>query len=191
MTYRNNFTVSKLSYVILSLALLTVPLRWIGALFLSVLVHECGHLLALKILHIPVFKLNVSEKGVCMITGEMLAWQEMICALAGPFAGLSLLFLGQLLPRTAFCALFHSAMNLLPVYPLDGGRFLHGAVHYFCKSDTLRICAITDRWAVIATSIVGLYFTFKLGHAVLLLLLLVRICTASNITCKEALERVQ
>ena len=47
---------------------------------------------------------------------------EGICALAGPLGSFLLISFCHVLPYTAVCGLFQGLFNLLPVYPLDGGR---------------------------------------------------------------------
>lgn len=54
------------------------------------------------------------------------AGREVLCALAGPLGGFLLLFLLHSAPRIALCAFVQSVCNLIPVYPLDGGRALYG-----------------------------------------------------------------
>lgn len=57
-------------------------------------------------------------------TGDMSPAEAVICALSGPLGGLLLTLTIGYLPRLALCALVQSIFNLLPFYPLDGGRAL-------------------------------------------------------------------
>lgn len=110
--------------LILALVVLLVPLRWLLAWVLSVSVHELGHLLAVKLLGIPVYRVIFGASGARIETAPMDPGQELLCALAGPLAGLGLIFLGRWLPVTAICAFFHTLVNCLPFGNLDGGRVL-------------------------------------------------------------------
>ena len=53
---------------------------------------------------------------------EMSRGAELLSALAGPAGGFMLFALHPVLPRLATAGLVQSVYNLLPVYPLDGGR---------------------------------------------------------------------
>ena len=107
---------------VLALVILLVPLRWILAWTLSVFIHEIGHLLAVGIMGIPVYRISFGASGARIETGPMEPSQEVWCALAGPLAGAGLVFLGCWLPMTAVCAFFHTIVNCLPLGNLDGGR---------------------------------------------------------------------
>ncbi len=114
-------------WIILALAILLLPLHWIMAAMLAATVHELGHYASLRLCGVPVHELRIGVGGASMRVGQMDRLQTVICALAGPASGLFLLLFARWLPRTAVCACIQSAYNLLPVYPLDGGRVMRGA----------------------------------------------------------------
>ena len=108
----------------LALLLLVMELRWVGAFLLSAGVHECCHLLALRMMRVPVSAISVGIGGTKIQTPPLTRTQELLIALAGPVGGLLLCFSAGRFPRLAVCAFFHSVCNLMPLYPLDGGRVL-------------------------------------------------------------------
>ena len=107
-----------------ALALLVLPMDWLLAALMAAAGHELGHFLCLKIWRIPVYALSVSAGGCRMETGVLTLRQEFFCALAGPAASLWLALCRRWMPLTAFCALVQGMFNLLPIYPMDGGRIL-------------------------------------------------------------------
>lgn len=105
-------------------------LGWLNApltywLLLCIAVHESGHLAALRLAGAPVLGLRLSLRGAVIRTGLMSYGQEAVCAAAGPAASL-LLGAGLLraVPEVGLLSLGLAAVNLLPLYPLDGGRIL-------------------------------------------------------------------
>ena len=140
-----------MGWLLLALAVLILPLQWLIAAFLAASVHELGHYLALRLCRVPVHGVRIGVAGMRMQVGDMGRVQNLICALAGPIAGLSLLLLSQWLPRTAVCACIHSAYNLLPVYPLDGGRALRSI---FLGE---RICQWIGQGCLFLIAFAGLY----------------------------------
>ena len=88
-------------------------------------VHELGHLLAMRLCRVRLRGMTLSASGA-VIDGAFPNYAlEFWCALAGPMIGI-LLGIGLLfvLPVPAIISLLLSAINLLPLYPLDGGRML-------------------------------------------------------------------
>lgn len=105
-------------------------LGWLNApltywLLLCIAVHESGHLAALRLAGAPVLGFRLSLRGAVIRTGLMSYGQEAVCAAAGPAASL-LLGAGLLraVPEAGLLSLGLATVNLLPLYPLDGGRIL-------------------------------------------------------------------
>ena len=117
-------TVQPDAMVGLALLLLVMELKWVAAFMFSAAVHECCHLLALRLQCVPICAVSVGLTGAKIETPPLTKLQEFFGALAGPVGGLLLCLFAARFPRLAVCAFFHSAWNLLPLYPLDGGRAL-------------------------------------------------------------------
>lgn len=123
------FRVTGRAWVAGALWLLLMPVQWVGAVIFAAAVHELGHLAALWAWGIAVRRLEIDAFGARIEAGEMEPGEELICALAGPAAGLVLCLFWHWIPRIGLIALMQSVFNLLPVYPLDGGRALKAAVN--------------------------------------------------------------
>ena len=95
-------------------------------------IHEAGHCLAVLLCGGSIHSLALTARGAVLQTSPLSYRQEALCALAGPCAGFLLLFWVRLVPWLAFWGLMQGLYNLLPVYPMDGGRALR--------------CALLSRW---------------------------------------------
>lgn len=114
---------------------------YLFALLLAAAIHECGHLLAARLLHIPISSLRISILGARLqLSDPLLSYRRewLLCA-AGPL--FSLLFfaiarcLGSVLLHFPF---FEEAgaisaalgiVNLLPIGWLDGGRMFRASCY--------------------------------------------------------------
>jgi Zn-dependent protease len=115
-------------------------LLWIFVCFLSVLIHEYGHALTAVFFKRKASIELVGLGGIAQYEGQRLNFlQEFILILNGPLAGFLLSFLfyciknilpesllgdftGYFLYMMIYINLYLSIFNMLPVYPLDGGR---------------------------------------------------------------------
>lgn len=146
--------------------------------------HELGHLLVLKLLNVPVHKLYLAAGGACLVTAPTGYKKEILVAAVGPFTNLllSLLFLHRQ-PMFSLMNLGLMMYNLLPFYPLDGGRLLRCVLQLLFKEYDLAIaieriiciCGLTLFWGL------GIWLTCFLHEglwpAVLCGLLTLRITT--------------
>ena len=106
----------------LGLAVLLLPLRVLLGIILAAAVHELGHLTAMYFLGVPVLGFALHPGGARIEAGPMEPGEEIICALAGPVAGAVTIFAWKWFPVLALAGLVQTVFNLIPVYPLDGGR---------------------------------------------------------------------
>lgn len=111
----------------IGLWLLLLGWQWTAALIMAALVHELGHFAVLWSMGIRVRRMDICFGGAKIQTEYLEPEQELVCAMAGPVAGILLCLFWRWFPRMAFCAIVQSGFNLLPIYPMDGGRVLRAA----------------------------------------------------------------
>ena len=170
---------------LLALLLLTVPIRILLAAVLAAGVHELCHLGAIRLLGGQAGPLRLRVGGAALEFGGLSPIQEAAAALAGPFGSLLLLGFHQIYPELALCGLGQGLFNLLPIFPLDGGRILLGLLK------TLGVKRAGETVNKLSLFLIGgLLFAcliWKTPFGILFVLpLLVR-----NISCKEGEEIVQ
>ncbi len=110
--------------IVWAMAILLLPMDWYVSTVLATGIHELGHYVCARILKIPVYSICISAGGCRMETAPMHRMQEFLCAAAGPIASLMLFLLFRWMPILGFCGMVQGAFNLLPIYPMDGGRIL-------------------------------------------------------------------
>lgn len=167
---RSKVQVSPGVLLLLPAALLLLPIRWTLAWILAVSLHEMGHYLALRLCKIPIYALRLTPLGILMDTGQMQRRETVLCALAGPVFALLFTVLSPVMPGTAVCILFQSLYNLLPLYPLDGGRALRAVLS---KLFPVRTAYYIEGIVLTVVAAVGVYvfYILKLGIIPTLLLL--------------------
>lgn len=110
--------------IYLAFLVLLLPLQWLFLWLVAAAVHELSHIFALKLTGVNVCGITVSNLGIQMNIGPISPGKELFVAAAGPLGGLCLLIIRKWIPGIAACATIQSLFNLLPIYPLDGGRIL-------------------------------------------------------------------
>ena len=124
MKHNLPITVSATAYFAAAAHMILLPLYWFTAWLAATLVHEAFHLLVIWMYKVPLYNINITASGVKLETAPMPYLTECLCALAGPIGVLLLLPGAHRFPTFVVCAYVQSIYNLLPVYPLDGGRAL-------------------------------------------------------------------
>ena len=178
-------------YIITALLVFIVPLQWFSAAMIAALIHEIAH-----IIFIYVFGGKISQITISVGRTKIYAYipslaAELICALAGPVASITTLCFAKIFPRFTLCALIQGLFNLIPVYPLDGGRALYCFLRMCIpdKADTISSGISTAvLFIFILFSLYGLFFlsTGPIPFIVFLLLLYGR-----KKTCKDTKIGIQ
>lgn len=188
---RNYIVIQTQVYLLLPLLILLFPDIWVLSWILAALIHECFHLLAMWLLKVKILKIEIGVFGAIIETESMDHYKELIVALAGPVGALLTLLFSKYIPRIALCAIVQTVYNLLPVYPLDGGRAVRCLLISKMKSQHLVFLEKGVLYAIVSTC-VFISIAFKLGILPLILgtSLLIKHRNA-NIPCKQWPYRVQ
>lgn len=139
-----------------------------AASVLAAALHECGHLLAARLLHIPLRLLELDLMGARLYPASAIPSYraEAILAAAGPLCSILLAvpFLSTRIPffvalRTA--TLSFALFNLLPIEGFDGGRILFSLLaSRFGENGARRV--------LLVSSYLSLLFVFALASCLLL-----------------------
>lgn len=169
-------------FIFLIIFYFTKQIEIYAMIMLFALIHELGHLLAgilmgmkpekIELMPFGVsisFKIKVEEYNKKIKKGNMLEIKKILVALAGPLTNFIIIIITSNINIELFKALIViytnfliMIFNLLPIYPLDGGRILKGILHInfgIQKSEfyTNRISKIIVAIITILSSVLILY----------------------------------
>lgn len=100
---------------------------------LAAVIHECAHLLMAIACNIPIESISFRPCGAVIWTGPACYIQELLVTVAGPAVNLvTALITKQRFGEFAAIGFILAAVNLLPIYPMDGGRMLRCILMLFC-----------------------------------------------------------
>lgn len=146
-----------------------------GLLLLSVLLHECGHLLCATVLHWRRPAVHLGPAGIALrYAGVHPPWQEVLVCLAGPAANFAVaaicrwssMFAAESAgyrPLLLYC-IGLGAVNLLPIQGLDGGGILSGlCALLFMPDRAYKICRMGSLLSVLLLWAFNLYIQMNIG----------------------------
>jgi len=132
------------TYILIILSVITGMFKELTMVLFIVIIHEIGHLTAALYYKWNTSKIVIYPFGGCLKFEEKInrsLKEELIILLCGPFFQIILLFLVSYLTDIGFMTyrnyeIFKTynytllGFNLLPIYPLDGGRLLNIFMNY-------------------------------------------------------------
>ena len=179
------------TFLYLALLLLTVPARWIMGMMTAALIHEAGHLCAIRILRIPITRVKIGMLGATIETQAMTRRQELICAIAGPVTGVLPAIVVHSFPVIGLFAMIQTAYNMIPIYPSDGARVLRCLLP---SRDAARICGVISQFCV---AMIGVLLLWLMRYKILgfipaaMIVFLVIKTVGRKIPCKDGWNNVQ
>ena len=142
-------------YFAIALALLVLPLFVFVSFLIAVTVHEMCHWMALHWTGVKIYGLSIGPFGAVIETEPIESGREVLCAAAGPLGSLILASLYSYIPVIGVIGLVQGCFNLLPLYPMDGGRMLKGILELLKIPGKEKIIFITQVltmvWIIICT----------------------------------------
>lgn len=138
------------AYISVATLVLLLPADWLLAVLVASAFHEAGHLAAIWLTGGRIESVVIGFSGAQIHSVIQQEQKELICAAAGPLSSMLLLALSQLFPRLAICGAVQGIFNLLPVYPMDGGRMLRCLLLWRCPRKAEGICKVTEHLALSA-----------------------------------------
>jgi len=95
----------------------------VGLGVLAMLLHECGHLLAARVLRVHVKRIGIDwTKGIYVVREQGSAAQSLAIALAGPLMNICMIPIGSSARLFVVANLCYALANLLPFEGSDGLR---------------------------------------------------------------------
>lgn len=183
-------------FLFILIFIVTKQIKIYGILMLFAFIHELGHMLVGILLGFKPDKLEIMPYGVSVgfnvecedynkkiKNGNMLAIKKLIIALAGPltnfiitiiFLMANIKFFGIERELVIYSNILIGIFNLIPIYPLDGGRVIKNILHiilglqnsykYTNQISKITICLLTGICSIAILYIKNVALLLILGY---------------------------
>ena len=132
----------RISPLLVCLLCVSIYFGWgsmVGAAILAVLCHELGHVAAIFLCRKRITSISFGVIGAAIETEPMTYRQELLCASMGPLINFILFSICYRFNMVfGLVNLILLVYNILPVYPLDGGRMLRAFLLIRISEDKVR-----------------------------------------------------
>jgi Zn-dependent protease len=143
-------------------------LDWFISIFVAVLLHELAHTAVAKKLNHPVeyVYLDIFNGAAAIDTTYSSYRDTILIVIAGPLTNLILSLIGFYLGLNIFVSinLFLFIFNILPIYPMDGGRICKAICQWLTKPSIGR--KINGYISVVASLLLLIFSLYKQGFII-------------------------
>ena len=170
------------------LLILLIPLELTFSFYLAAAIHEAGHILLLRFFRVPIWGISFHIGGATIQTAPVTAKEELLCAAAGPIASFLCAAFVRRFPLLGICALIQGIFNLLPLFPMDGGRILRCLCNLYCPRCTGLLCkaaAISSTAVILSFCMIFFLHTNELPYLFIAFYFLLQTYPKINTPCKE------
>ena len=159
---RNLVCIDSGALFLAALLILVLPLPWLAAALTAAAVHELFHLGAVWLLGGRVGHVRIGVAAAVMDASNLGPGASLLAILAGPVGSLMLFALYRNFPKVAICAGVQGLFNLLPIFPLDGGRMLETGLQILCPEKAERLTLWIQRITLAAITAAALWASMAL-----------------------------
>ena len=176
---------------VLAIAIIIFPIKVIFAWLLAAAFHEIGHILSLSIMGKGIENISLGFSGASIQTEPMTYKQEILAAASGPVFGSVLILFSDYIPMISIFAFINTVINLIPLYPMDGGRVLRGLIYIIFKETVARkICNITFYMQYVMLLIGGVFVSLKFS-TYWILIATIFFMIKIKLSCKQQWQEIQ
>lgn len=191
-TILNKISIHKSCYIIIFLSLLTAKFKMILIISFLLLIHECGHFFTALFLKWPTDKIifypfgGISKFSHCINCSIR---EEVLVLLMGPIMQIIGYYI--LVSLDIFTNYYQDIttinysiliFNLLPIYPLDGGRLFHCFICYFTSYNLSFKIIYLLSYFLLAIILLIFIYNPSLNLILVFILLLIKLVKEQKIT---------
>ncbi len=177
-------------FVFLLLFYLTKQIEIYSTIMFFCILHELGHIcmgiiLGLKPEKIEImpfglsvaFKLNTKDYNKKIKNANLLELKKIVIAIAGPITNLIIIlfyiFLNKSEINIIYANLLIMLFNIIPIFPLDGGRILKSIIHIFWGyTKSIECIHIFSNITIIVLTLISSIVILKIHNIAILIILI-------------------